>query len=385
MKKKIVILLIFAILLIASFPAAYSQGFWRGYVKISNATGNNLTAQAGTVVEGYVNDIYNSNASVFEITTNGNGYYIIPVIGVAGDNVTFKVWNVSINGINITNQSWGPGWHPPGGSDNWFNLTISTLAAGSTCTWSNACTGDYCCSGGTECNGRCTGTCQASACAAAGVTQASGGGGGGGGGAGGGAAETATTETKTVPSISAGSSETFTFTKSDALAVSEITVTASSDSTISTPSVTVKESSSSALPSGVSAPVSSGEGNIYKYLTITKANAEEKQISSARIKFKVEKSWLKANKIDANTVKLNRLVANVWQELTTKKISEDVNNAYYEAETPGFSTFAISGRKKVAPTTAFGIIDEIRAYYAGSSIYTEFELIDIIRKFYAGG
>lgn len=384
MKKKATIILIFALLLIASLPLVYSQAAsWRGYVKISNATGNNLTAQAGTVVEGYVNGNFKTRITVKNVSTWDDGYYLIDVPGSTVDNVTFKVWNVSINGIDTTNQSWGVGWHPPPGSDNWFNLTISTLAAGATCTWSNACTGDYCCSGATECNGRCTGTCQASACAAAGVTQVSGG--GGGGGAGGGAAETVTSETQTQPSISAGSSEEFTFLKSDVLAVTEITVTATADSTISTPSVTVKESSASALPSGVSVPVSSLEGSTYKYLIITKANVEDKQMAKATIKFKVEKSWFKNNKIDPDTVKLNRLVNNVWQELSTKKTGEDATYVHYEAETPGFSTFAITGKKKVAPTTAFGIIDEIRAFYAGTSIYTSFELIDIIRSFYAGG
>lgn len=90
--------------------------------------------------------------------------------------------------------------------------------------------------------------------------------------------------------------------------------------------------------------------NAYSYIKISKENIEDENIQEARIKFKVEKSWIEANSIDPNTVVLNRY-DNEWKKLNTTKLSEDEEYVYYEALTPGFSYFAITGEKIAITTT----------------------------------
>ena len=59
---------------------------------------------------------------------------------------------------------------------------------------------------------------------------------------------------------------------------------------------------------------------------------------------------------------------NGWEKLPTQEISEDDNYIYYEAESPGFSIFAITGQE-IASTTilalSFGYhhtVDDINAH-----------------------
>ena len=81
-------------------------------------------------------------------------------------------------------------------------------------------------------------------------------------------------------------------------------------------------------------------------LTGNDIDLTSEDMESIKIKFKVEKSWLEDNKIEKSSIKLLRYV-NGWEILTTTLDSEDSNYVYYEATTPGFSTFAIVG----TPTT----------------------------------
>ncbi|MEM5854612.1 MAG: PGF-pre-PGF domain-containing protein [Candidatus Aenigmatarchaeota archaeon] len=92
-------------------------------------------------------------------------------------------------------------------------------------------------------------------------------------------------------------------------------------------------------------------GRAYRYLKITKENLRDQDISQAKIKFFVEKSWINENNIDPDTIALYRFSDNKWNKLTTTKLTEDSNYVYYEAETPGFSYFAIAGeeRKQTCP------------------------------------
>lgn len=90
-------------------------------------------------------------------------------------------------------------------------------------------------------------------------------------------------------------------------------------------------------PSGVS----------YTYLEITEENTEGAKIEG-KIEFKVAKSWLTNNNIDEATVKLNRYDENEgWKALPSMKVSEDDDFVFFEAETPRFSTFAVTGEEKV--------------------------------------
>jgi PGF-pre-PGF domain-containing protein len=112
-------------------------------------------------------------------------------------------------------------------------------------------------------------------------------------------------------------------------------------------------------------------GKIYKYIEINADNINETHIDKVKMQFEVNKSWINANSIDPNTIALNRY-KNGWEKLTTKKTSEDNDFVYYEAETTGFSTFAISGEVMagVTTTTVPGVITTVPTITTIPSITT---------------
>lgn len=85
------------------------------------------------------------------------------------------------------------------------------------------------------------------------------------------------------------------------------------------------------------------EGKIYQYLNITNINLTDANIETGKILFKMNNSWFESNKINKSSILLNRYFSSSWQKLKTEFRSEDSEFAYYLAETPGFSIFAISG------------------------------------------
>ena len=106
-------------------------------------------------------------------------------------------------------------------------------------------------------------------------------------------------------------------------------------------------------------------GTPYVYLDIKVENAVGAKVEG-KVEFKVANSWIATNNIDEATVKLNRYagVGGEWKALPTAKTGGDNATVYFEAETPGFSTFAVTGEKKVevaaaaatpTPTTAVAV------------------------------
>ena len=183
------------------------------------------------------------------------------------------------------------------------------------------------------------------------VAASPGAGGTGSSAGGGGAAATTTAtaapvvETKKIASAVAGSTISVNITKSADLKIDEIKIDVKN--AVSNVEIQIKESSA---PVGNFA-IASEVGATYKYLEITKANITDADISGVTIKFKVEKSWISANGIDPNTIKLKRLVGSTWTDLPTTKTSEDATYIYFEATSPGLSLFAITGEKVKAATT----------------------------------
>ena len=100
-------------------------------------------------------------------------------------------------------------------------------------------------------------------------------------------------------------------------------------------------------PSDIPAPSSVS----YAYLDIKVENVGGAKIDG-KIEFKVAKSWVADNNIDEATVRLNRYDGGGWKALPTSKTGEDNATVYFEAETTGFSTFAITGEKKVVVDAA---------------------------------
>ncbi|NIA12104.1 MAG: PGF-pre-PGF domain-containing protein [Nitrospiraceae bacterium] len=133
--------------------------------------------------------------------------------------------------------------------------------------------------------------------------------------------------------IEAGKSRSVTF---EGLNVRKISMEA--DRNISGVNVMVEEVDK---PTEIPAP----RGMVYDYLSITATNLTDVNVT-AKVEFKVNKSRIVDENVDETTIKLNRYDGS-WTALPTYKINEDNVSVYFEAETPGFSVFAISGEKKV--------------------------------------
>lgn len=89
-------------------------------------------------------------------------------------------------------------------------------------------------------------------------------------------------------------------------------------------------------PADVPAP----SEKVYQYVDIA-STLEESGVAESEITFKVPISWLSQNGVSENDVSLARYSAGAWSELATRVISIETADVTFEAETPGFSTFAI--------------------------------------------
>ncbi len=152
-------------------------------------------------------------------------------------------------------------------------------------------------------------------------------------------------ETTTVDIVAAGETAEFEFETAE-LRIESVAIVA--NKALANIAVTVKESS---LPSEASAPIASDVGAVYKYLELEKSEFTDDDITTATIKFKVEKTWIISNDIDEDKVYLYRYSDAAWENLTTTKVSSDANYVHYEAESTGLSVFAIGGEKLPSTTT----------------------------------
>jgi len=91
---------------------------------------------------------------------------------------------------------------------------------------------------------------------------------------------------------------------------------------------------------------------VYKNLNLWVGNAgwaTKRNIADATVVFTVDKSWITKNNIDESSIALYRYSDNTWHKLVTEKIAEDANSLQFEAETPGFSPFAVTGKTMGEP------------------------------------
>lgn len=146
-----------------------------------------------------------------------------------------------------------------------------------------------------------------------------------------------------IPAIAAGSKANVTIEKTEGVDFTEITITVRNKVNF----VYIKITKLDARPS----EITDIPGKVYHYINIVKDEIEDDDISSAEIRFKVEKSWLSDNVVNELNIVLNRYGDGAWSELPTTKLSEDDDYVYYEAETTGLSYFAISERETAATTT----------------------------------
>ena len=90
-------------------------------------------------------------------------------------------------------------------------------------------------------------------------------------------------------------------------------------------------------------------GNVYKNMNIWVGKygyATESNIENPVIGFKVQRSWIQDNRIDEDSIKLNRHSDEVWTALPTTRTDEDATFVYFKSQTPGFSPFAITANEK---------------------------------------
>ncbi|MDD5086277.1 MAG: GLUG motif-containing protein, partial [Candidatus Nanoarchaeia archaeon] len=156
-------------------------------------------------------------------------------------------------------------------------------------------------------------------------------------------------EERTLGTIAAGSTKSLIFYESEIYGITGFEVKAKERVTNARIKVEI-----GSLPSGASKP----KGGVYKYIDITASNIDDDEIESAIIKFEVKKSWIESKKYDFNSVKLHRYNNKVWQELDTKRIGIGSDYYFYSAESPGFSTFAITAEKVSSTPTATTIVAE---------------------------
>jgi len=94
------------------------------------------------------------------------------------------------------------------------------------------------------------------------------------------------------------------------------------------------------------------EGKVYGHMNIWVGKtgfATEQNIADQVIGFRVNNSWVNDNNINESTIILNRYHDGEWNRLPTTKTGGDGVYLYFEAKTPGFSPFVITGDENEAP------------------------------------
>lgn len=99
---------------------------------------------------------------------------------------------------------------------------------------------------------------------------------------------------------------------------------------------------------------STPEGSIYKYVNIWVGKsgfATAANIKDAKVRFKVNDSWLQDMALSPEDVKLQRHNGTGWEILPTTIQNNTSGYVIFESRTPGFSPFAITAEKLLASST----------------------------------
>ncbi len=103
---------------------------------------------------------------------------------------------------------------------------------------------------------------------------------------------------------------------------------------------------------------STPEGSIYKYVNIWVGKsgfATPANIKNAKVKFKVNSSWLQDMKLNPADVTLQRHNGTAWEVLPTTLINSTSGYVIFESQTSGFSPFVITAEKVLASSTSDNI------------------------------
>ena len=93
------------------------------------------------------------------------------------------------------------------------------------------------------------------------------------------------------------------------------------------------------------------KGETYKSINVWVGSGgvgTAKNIENAVICFRADKAWIKDNKIEKDSIILNRYATanKKWEQLPTTLLSEDKDYTYFTAKTPEYGSFAITGTVK---------------------------------------
>ena len=145
-------------------------------------------------------------------------------------------------------------------------------------------------------------------------------------------------ESVTIQAISSGSSGIASFSKSDEHGVQRISI----DVTNNVANVTLTIRDTFLKESGPT------DAKNYKSFDITATNLNDQDLNSVKIRFKVDKNWLTSNQVQENDVSLYRYADGTWNKLPTVQFGYDDAYVYYEATSPGLSSYVIAGKTSLS-------------------------------------
>ncbi len=90
---------------------------------------------------------------------------------------------------------------------------------------------------------------------------------------------------------------------------------------------------------------------VYKYFEVVRNGIGENDIAKVKIQFMVPKSWLEGKDAKQDSVRLLRFT-NGWNDLSTRFVRANGDMLEFEAESPGFSVFAIVATEPVQKRVA---------------------------------
>ncbi|MBI2041174.1 MAG: PGF-pre-PGF domain-containing protein [DPANN group archaeon] len=100
-----------------------------------------------------------------------------------------------------------------------------------------------------------------------------------------------------------------------------------------------------------------GTDTVYKHIQIELRNVRPAAVKDAKVHFSVDQSWLSGKGIAKESVTLYRY-ENGWKALSTSFERDDGKVSRYVAKSPGFSTFAIVGKKASATAASVPVIEK---------------------------
>ena len=133
-------------------------------------------------------------------------------------------------------------------------------------------------------------------------------------------------------------------------------------------------------PQDVPAP----ERKVRRYIEIEHPEIGNEKVTSAKLDFKVERTWLQEQGASLGDVVLTRFKDGAWQDLPTRNVRSDANYEYFEADSVGLSVFAITVRAQ-EPTAEPAQEIPVQPPVSLLSLTSQTSLIGIAAFVLAGG